>query len=54
MYARGMSINEIRGHLEEIYGVEVSKDLISTVTDAVMEEIRDWQNRPVVSDLPCK
>ena len=46
MYARGMSVNEIRGHLEEIYGLEVSKDLISTVTDAVMEEVRDWQNRP--------
>jgi len=52
MYARGMSINEIRGHLEEIYGVEVSKDLISTVTDAVMEEVRDWQNRPLDAVYP--
>jgi putative transposase len=52
MYARGMSVNEIRGHLEEIYGVEVSKDLISTVTDAVMEEVRDWQNRPLDAVYP--
>ncbi|SCA56128.1 transposase (fragment) [Candidatus Terasakiella magnetica] len=52
MYARGMSINEIRGHLEEIYGVAVSKDLISTVTDAVMEEVRDWQNRPLDAVYP--
>lgn len=52
MYARGMSVNEIRGHLEEIYGVEVSRDLISTVTDAVMEEVRDWQNRPLDAVYP--
>ncbi|WP_417789025.1 IS256 family transposase [Terasakiella pusilla] len=52
MYARGMSVNEIRGHLEEIYGVEVSKDLISTVTDAVMDEVRDWQNRPLDAVYP--
>ena len=52
MYARGMSVNEIRGHLEEIYGLEVSKDLISTVTDAVMEEVRDWQNRPLDAIYP--
>ena len=52
MYARGMSQNEIRGHLEEIYGVEVSKDLISTVTDAVMDEVRDWQSRPLDTVYP--
>ncbi len=52
MYARGMSQNEIRGHLEEIYGVEVSKDLISTVTDAVMDEVRDWQTRPLDGVYP--
>lgn len=52
MYARGMSVNEIRGHLEEIYGVEVSKDLISTVTDAVMEEVCDWQNCPLDAIYP--
>lgn len=45
MYARGMSTREIQGHLEEIYGVEVSPALISEVTDAVVEELKAWQNR---------
>lgn len=47
MYARGMSVREIRGHLEEMYGVEVSPDLISRVTDEVMDEVRQWQTRPL-------
>src|SRR5437016_4849658 len=47
MYARGMSTRDIQGHLEEQYGVEVSPALISQVTDAVMEEVRAWQNRPL-------
>ena len=47
LYARGMTVREIRGHLEELYGVEVSPDLISRVTDAVLEEVREWQNRPL-------
>jgi len=47
LYARGMTVREIQGHLEEIYGVEVSPDLISRVTDAVLEEVREWQNRPL-------
>ena len=47
MYARGMSTREIQGHLQELYGLEVSPDLISTVTDAVLEEIAEWQNRPL-------
>jgi putative transposase len=37
MYARGMTVREIRGHLEELYGIDVSPDLISAVTDAVLE-----------------
>jgi putative transposase len=45
MYARGMSTREIQGHLEEIYGVEVSPALISNVTDAVVEEVKAWQGR---------
>ena len=45
MYACGMTVREIRGHLEEIYGLDVSPDLISTVTDAVLEEVGEWQNR---------
>ena len=47
MYARGMSTREIQGHLKEIYGVEVSPSLISTVTDAVWEEVQAWQSRPL-------
>jgi putative transposase len=47
MYARGMSTREITGHLEEIYGVEVSPTLISSVTEGVMEEVKLWQGRPL-------
>lgn len=47
MYSRGMTTREIQGHLQQIYGVEVSPALISTVTDAVMEEVKAWQNRPL-------
>jgi putative transposase len=47
MYARGMSTREIQGHLQELYGIDVSPDLISTVTDAVLDEIAEWQNRPL-------
>ena len=43
MYARGMSTREIVGHLHDLYGIDVSPDLISTVTDAVLEEIAAWQ-----------
>ena len=47
LYARGMTVREIQGHLGELYGTEVSPDLISKVTDAVLDEVRDWQNRPL-------
>ena len=47
LYARGMTVREIRAHLRELYGVAVSPDLISRVTDAVLEEVREWQNRPL-------
>ncbi len=52
MYARGMSTREITGHLEEIYGVEVSPALISNVTEAVMEEVKTWQSRPLDAVYP--
>ncbi len=42
MYARGMSVREIQGHLRELYGIEASPQLISTVTDAVLEEVSRW------------
>ena len=52
LYSRGMTTREIQGHLEEIYGVEVSPALISIVTDAVAEEVKIWQNRPLDSVYP--
>lgn len=52
MYARGMSVREIVGHLRELYGVEVSPDLISAVTDAVLDEIATWQARPLEPVYP--
>lgn len=52
LYSRGMTQREIQGHLEEIYGVEVSPALISTVTDAVLDEVRSWQSRPLDAVYP--
>ncbi len=52
LYARGMTVREIRGHLQELYGVAVSPDLISRVTDVVLEEVREWQNRPLDAVYP--
>lgn len=52
LYARGLSVREIQAHLEEIYGTQVSPDLISTVTDAVLEEVRAWQSRPLDALYP--
>lgn len=52
MYARGMTTRDIQGHLEEIYGVEVSPTLVSQVTQAVTEEITLWQNRPLDEVYP--
>lgn len=52
MYARGMSTREITGHLRDLYGIDVSPDLISTVTDAVLEEVAAWQQRPLDPAYP--
>jgi putative transposase len=52
MYARGMSTREIVGHLRELYGIDVSPDLISAVTDAVLEEVATWQSRPLEAAYP--
>jgi putative transposase len=52
MYARGMTTRDIQDHLQEIYGVEVSADLISTVTDGVISDVKDWQNRPLDEVYP--
>jgi len=52
LYARGMTVREIQGHLQEMYGTEVSPTLISSVTDAVIEEVRAWQGRPLDAVYP--
>jgi putative transposase len=52
MYARGMSVREIVGHLRDLYGVDVSPDLISAVTDAVLDEVAAWQARPLEPVYP--
>jgi putative transposase len=52
LYARGMTTREIQGHLEEMYQVEVSPALISNVTDAVIEEVKAWQTRPLDTIYP--
>ncbi len=61
LYAKGLTTGDIRAHLAEIYGVEVSRDLISKVTDAVADELAAWQSRPldatwflgIVANLLC-
>jgi len=53
MYARGMTVRDIRAHIAEMYQVEISPDLISTITDAVLDELREWQMRPLDSVYPA-
>ena len=52
LYSRGLSVRDIRAHVQEIYGVQVSPDLISRVTDAVMDDVRDWGKRPLEDIYP--
>ena len=52
MYARGMSTRDIERHLLELYGVNVSPDLVSRVTDAVVDELKEWQSRPLDAVYP--
>lgn len=52
MYARGMSTREISSHLEELYGVGVSAEFISHVTESVLEDVKEWQNRPLDACYP--
>ncbi|MHC2776819.1 transposase-like protein [Bradyrhizobium liaoningense] len=47
-----MTVREIQGHLAELYGTEVSPDLISKVTDAILDEVREWQSRPLEAIYP--
>jgi putative transposase len=52
LYSRGLSTRDIEAHLADIYGVSVGRDLISRVTDAVMEDVREWQQRPLDDVYP--
>jgi putative transposase len=52
MYALGMTVRDIQGHLRELYGVDVSAALIPEVTDSVMEEVKAWQDRPLEALYP--
>ncbi|MFN8038692.1 MAG: IS256 family transposase [Acidimicrobiales bacterium] len=52
MYAGGMTVEEIRSHLADLYDVEVSRDFISRVTDSVLEDVRTWQTRPLDECYP--
>jgi putative transposase len=52
LYSRGLSTREIPGHLEELYGMEVSPTLISTITDAILDEVHTWPSRPLASVSP--
>ena len=49
LYARGMSTRDIQAHVGELYGVTISPDLVSVVTDSVIDEVRSWQSRPLES-----
>ena len=52
LYSRGMSTRDIQAHLKEIYGVDVSSTFISTVTDSVLDEVKQWQQRPLEPIYP--
>ena len=52
LYSRGLSVRDIEAHLEEMYGVKVSRELISKVTDAVMDDVREWAKRPLEDVYP--
>ena len=52
LYAAGLSVRDIRAHLEELYGLKVSPDLVSRVTDAVLDEVREWQSRALERMYP--
>jgi putative transposase len=52
MYALGMTVRDIQGHLHEMYGVDVSAGLISEVTDSIQEEVKAWQDRPLEALYP--
>lgn len=52
LYAKGMTVRDIQEHVSELYGTEISRDLISSLTDAVLEDVTEWRNRPLESVYP--
>ena len=52
LYGKGMTVRDIHDHLSELYGTEISTDLISTITDAVLEDVAQWRNRPLDKVYP--
>ncbi len=54
LYAAGLTVRDIRAHLEDVYGLKVSPDLISRVTDAVLDEVREWQSRALERMYPIQ
>ena len=52
LYAAGLTVRDIRSHLEDVYGLKVSPDLIRRVTDAVLDEVREWQSRALERMYP--
>jgi putative transposase len=52
MYAQALSVREVRGHLEDVYVIDVLPDLISAISDMVLTEVAEWQNRPLDPTFP--
>lgn len=52
LYAKGMTVRDIQEHVSELYGTEISRDLISTMTDSILEDVRDWRNRALEELYP--
>lgn len=52
LYARGMTVRDIQSYLEELYGTEISRDLITRITDGILEDVTEWRNRPLNKTYP--
>ena len=52
LYGKGMTVRDIQAHVEELYGTEVSPDLISSITDSILSEVTEWRNRPLDKVYP--
>lgn len=52
MYAKGMSTRDIHAHMDDIYGIDVSADMVSRITDKILPIVREWQNRPLQEIYP--